>query len=442
MVTFGFAACGDTPIFTEMKTNRLKVVIKGTFESEGISHFADMNVLPVNGALIQDDSVDNVTAGTNDILPTTFMLDIAELRLNGQKFANYRQVIEASLAGDGSAETLFNGTGVVLKNDDPQQGHYDTVHIFLRKMAFDSAMIYQSVGSTMSYEKPAIVVFHENDRNGYDFNQLQVNSYWDSLRFEQLDLLRCFPISIPIIGGLEYNRDFAETVLEIRFVIKNFVKKYEYDYYDTGVFKTAHYYAPSDWLRDVRAGESDIGRNLHAVARAYIPGKTGIISGSGAGANRYVIAIPSSENINDYTISADGNTLRSNNKCDLPQPPSYPGPYIEAILDYYLKYEDYKNIYNTKLQSKTLVATDCWGFDSAAGTPNYTDSWNTYEAEVDNFKIAPYIVIADGSGNYVFNKVAPGNYNVYRATVAPAYGSLFTDGQFVQVGTTVTVTAP
>jgi hypothetical protein len=437
---FGIIGCGDVPIFTEMETNRLKVVIKGTFETEGTSNFTSMPA--VNGVLMQDDSVDDVPAGSNDALPTTFMIDIAELRLEGKKFANYRKTIEASLAGDGSSEPFFNGEGVVLENDDPGEGHYDTVQVYVRKMIFDNAMIYQSAGSSLSYEKPAEVIFHENDRFGFDFNQLQVNSYWDSLRIESGDILRCFPIQVPIIGGLDYDKDNDETVLEIRFVIKNFVKKYEYDYYDSGVFKVAHYYAPSDWLRDVRAGENDIGRNLHAVARAYVPEKTGVISGSGAGNNLYVIAIPETENINDYTISSSGSTLRTNNKCDLPQPPSYPGAYIEAVLDYYLKYEKYKNDYNLKLRSKTLVATDCWGFDSSAGTPNYTDSWNTYESEVENFKIAPYIVLADGSGNYSFNDVAPGRYNVYRATIMPTYGNLFIDGQFVQIGTTVTVTAP
>jgi len=418
IASFLIAGCGDVPIFTEMKTNRLKVVVKGTLEMDGVSNFASMP--SANSASMQDDSVDDVTAGTNDVLPTSFMFDIAELRLDGKKFSNYRRIIEASLAGDKTTEPepFFNGEGVILKNDDPGNGHYNYVEVFIRKMAFDNAMVYQSTGSTLTYEKPAEIIFHEVTRQGFDFNQLQVNSYWDSLRLESGEILRNFPIEVPIIGGLDYSRDNIETVLEIRFVIKNFVKKYEYDYYDTGVFKVTHYYAPSDWLRDVRAGESTIGRNLHAVARAYIPGKTGTITGNGAGANRYVIAIPAGDPITDYTIPNKGSTLRTTKvpNCDLPKPPSDPGAYIEARLDYYLKYENYKYFWNTE-------ATAC------VNLTKYEAEWDAYEAAVENFKIAPYVVVSNGSGSYTFNNVAPGSYDVYVANV-PLYGELFVDGDF------------
>lgn len=435
VIFLSLVGCGDTPVFDEMATNRLTVVIKGTLETEGTSNFTDMNLQDPQASPIEDtNSVDDVplTDGTDDELPTTFMLDIAELRLDKHKFANYRTIIEASLNGDGSAEPFFNGEGIVLKNDDPGEGNYDSVKVYIRKMIFDKAMIYQSTGNTLTYEEPAEVIFHENDVNGFDFNQLQVNSYWDSLRIEGSNTLRNFPLRVPIIGGLDYNKDNEETVLEIRLVIKNFVKKYEYDYYNDGVFKVCHYYALSDWLRDVRAGENDIGGNIHAVARAYVPGKTGVIADSDGSpfANQYIIAIPSGENISDYTISSTGSALRTANVCDLPQGPSYPGEYIEAVLDYYLKYEKYKFDFNDKI-------TSCPDFDT--GTPNYSDEWGSYEAEVENFKIPPYVTYSDGSGNYSFNNVAPGGYDVYSAAV-PAYGELFIDGDFTLIGT-VTVSA-
>jgi len=435
LIFFSFIGCGDTPVFTELSGNRLKVVIKGTFETEDVSHFTAMNGQDPNVSPVEDtNSVDDVTSGSHDVLPETFMLDIAEIRLDGKKFANYRTVIEASLAGGNTKasepEPFFNGDGVILRNDDPGDGTYNTVQLYIRKMVFDNAMIYQSTGSTLTYEKPAEVIFHENDVNGFDFNQLQVNSYWDSLRLEASDTLRIFPLEVPIIGSLVYDKQNEETVLEIRLVIKNFVKKYEYDYYDEGVFKVSHYYALSDWLRDVRAGENDIGRNIHAVARTYVPGKTGIISDTSPGIG-YVIAIPSGDSITDYTISATGSALRTANVCDLPQGPSYPGEYIEAILDYYLKYEKYKFDFNAKIAS-------CPNFET--GTPNYTDEWNSYEAEVDNFKIAPYAIYSDGTGNYIFNNVAQGSYDIYWASV-PAYGELFIDGAFTSLGTVTNLLA-
>lgn len=431
--------CGDTPVFTEMSTNRLKVVMKGTLESEGASNFPAMPA--VNDPLIQDDSVDDVTAGSADVLPENFMFDIAELRLDKHKFSNYRKIIEASLTD--ADDPFFDGTGIILKNDDPGEGNYDTVKVYIRKMVFDNAMIYQSTGNSLTYEEPAEVIFHENDVNGFDFNQLQVNSYWDSLRLEGDETLRNFPLRVPIIGGLDYNKDNEETVLEIRLVIKNFVKKYEYDYYDEGVFKVCHYFALSDWLRDVRAGENDIGQNIHAVARAYVPGKIGKITVTTGVANQYVIAIPSSEAITDYglTVSADSNSdtlfdgedIRFDNACDLPQAPSYPGEYIEAVLDYYLKYENYKVKWNAKVPG------------SCPDLTAYETAWDTYEGTVENFKIAPYVLFAASAGSYTFNDVAPGSYTVWRITYNPAtltnYGQLFRAGSFVQIGSTITVTA-
>ena len=408
-------ACGDTPIFSEMSSNRLRVVIKGTLETEEISHFTNLNSLTANNSAVQDsgnsyDSVDDVVSPGEDALPTTFMFDIAELRLDNEKFANYRQIFEVSLAGDGSSEPFFNGTGVELKNDDPAEDHYDTVKLYIRKMIFDNAMIYQSTGDTLTYEDPAEVIFKENDRKGFDFNQLQVNSYWDSLREESSDYLRNFPLKIPIIGGFEYDKNNKETVLEIRIVIKNFIKKYEYDYYDSGVFKVCHYYAFSDWLRDVRAGESDIGRNIHAVARAYVPGKTGTVTVTAAAGN-YVIAIPSTEPISDYSLTQAGNSIRNLNPCDLPQPPSDPGSYIEAVLDYYLKYEKYKYDWNNIASS---AACDTLS--------EYETAWDTYEAAVENYKIAPYIGYS--TGTVTFSNMAPGSYNFYLAS-KPSYGALF-----------------
>ncbi|HOP31355.1 MAG TPA: hypothetical protein PKZ64_17420, partial [Spirochaetota bacterium] len=265
-------SCGKEPVFTEMSTNRLTIRLKGTFETESTSNFVTMTSQGINASPFQDDSVDEVTAGSNDVKPATLMLDIAEIRLSGKKISNYRQVLEIPLGDD--THPFFSGEGIVLKTDDPGDGYYDSVQFYIRKMVLDNAKVYQSTGSGFVYEKDAEVIFHENTRLGLDINQLMVNSYWDSLRLEQSETIRVFPMVIPIVGGMTYNRENDETVLEIRLVIKNFIKKFEYDYYEDGVYKVCHYYGPSDWLRDVRAGETDIGRNLHGVARSYVTGQT------------------------------------------------------------------------------------------------------------------------------------------------------------------------
>ncbi len=418
-------SCGKDPVFTEMSTNRLTIRLKGTFETGGVSNFASMDSQGVNASPFQDDSVDEVTAGTNDVKPTTLMLDIAEIRLSGKKISNYRQVLEIPI-GD-NTHPFFNGEGIELKTDDPGDGYYDSVQFYIRKMVFDNAKVYQSTGSGFVYEKDSTVIFHENTRNGLDVNQLMVNSYWDSLRLEQSEIIRVFPMVIPIVGGMTYNRENDETVLEIRLVIKNFIKKYEYDYYEDGVYKVCHYYGPSDWLRDVRAGETDIGRNLHGVARSYVEGQTGSISVSPGAGNRYVVAIPSTDDISEYGISATGVSLRTTvGNSDLPLPPSYPGAYIDAVLDYYLKYEKYKNDWNTKATGLTVDL--------------YEAAWDTYEDEVHGdksygLKIPPYIGFSSSGASVFFPDMTPGSYKFYYCEYNPAtttnYGKLFLVSEFI-----------
>ncbi len=118
--------------------------------------------------------------------------------------------------------------------------------------------------------------------NGFNFNLAQVLSYYDSLKMNYGEINRIFPLSIPVEDGFIFNNKEPETVLEIRLVIKNFVKKYEYEYDDVdGNRKLRHFYAVSDWLRTIQKDEpapttdtmGKMGGNLLAVARYYVPGR-------------------------------------------------------------------------------------------------------------------------------------------------------------------------
>ena len=408
-----FVSCGDVPIFTEMHTNRLKVVIKGTFETEEVSSLVDMNLQTANTSPILSGSIvgGEFNESSNPLtetfnLPTTFMFDIAELRLDDEEFANYRQVMEASLAGDGSSEPFFNGTGIVLKNDDPADGYYNYVQVYVRKMIFDEGHVYRKSGSAFEHEDATNVIFNEEYRNGFDFNQFQQSTYVDSLKLNSSEQLKSFPINIPIIGGLQYDKNEKETVLEIRFVVKNFIKKFELPYYDSGVFKVYHFYALSDWLREARPGDRAFGGNILAVARAYVPGKTGKVTVT-ASANEYVIAIPTSEDTGDYDYFMNRlGTAATGSRgfdYDLPQPPIYPGNNIEALLDYYIKYETYKNEWNTKVSSATQ------DFDA------YGLAWISYDNAINKFRIAPYIGYSNGT-SVTFENMAPDEYNFYRVS--------------------------
>lgn len=416
--------CND-PIFTDITSSNLRIIIKGTLENEDIPAWTLFSQ-SINGSSLQDDSVVELTSSSDDSHPTKLMLDIAQIKMNGDEISNYRNVITAGL---NDTEPFFNGTGIELDCDDPKNGKtYDTVQVYIRKMAFDNSKTYIPSSGGYTYLEDTEFVFHEEDTYGFDFNQLQVISYVDSLKDNAGELLSTFPLAVSIPGGFKYDKDADETVLEIRLAIKDLIKKYEYSYYDDGEFRLVHYYGMSDWLRDIYEGEVYTGKNLHGTARAYVAGNTGTVNIT-ATAGNYVIMIPADDPITDYT--ADTSVVKpvlgsSTYKGYFPTEPSDPGDYIEPKIDYYLAYEKYKYDFN-------IAETNCPDLET------YATAWDTYDDGVSGFKIAPFVAYS-ASTSFSFSNVAPGTYNVYQCT-RPSYGELFVDGVFTQVGTTITVTA-
>lgn len=403
------SACGDQALFDELHTNRLKVVIKGTYESN------DPKVWDYS--VIEDtNSIDDHTYAST--FPTRFMIDFAELRLGGKKFANNRETYNAVMD---DLEPFFTD-GIGYSNDDVPNGNYSYVSAYIRKMIFNNAAQFERISGVWTYSQNAETIFAEKTVEGFDFNQLQVNTYYDSLRVEADRVNRIFPLPIPIDGGLNYSKEDDETVLEIRLVVKNFIKKYEYDY-SGGLI---HYFGLSDWLRDVQEDESDIGGNVIAVARAYVPGKTATLAGS-APAGSYVVAIFSENNIADYTLAANawdrGSTL---------SPPKAPvltnSTDIEARLDYYLQYEVYKEDYN----DFAIIVNDETTYES-----DYAVPWEDYNDGLKSFRIPPLVTYSDGA--FTLTDVPVGrDYEVYYWTGAVGSGELpgrTGEGVFQPIGT-------
>ncbi len=403
-------ACGDQALFDELHTNRLKVVIKGTYESN--------NPRPLDDSVIVDpNSVDDFTYGS--FFPTRFMIDFAELRLGGKKFANYRETYNAEVS---DLDPFFN-EGISYSNDDVPDGYYGGVSMYIRKMVFNNADQFEKSGGVWTFSKKAETIFAEKTVEGFDFNQLQVNSYYDSLRLESSRVNRIFPLSIPIDGGLAYSKEDDETVLEIRLVVKNFIKKYEYDY--TGGL--IHYFGLSDWLRDVQADERDIGGNVIAVARSYVPGKTATIIDNGADANSYVVAIYAENDIADYTLTA-GAWDRSGTLSPPKLPVLTDSSDIEARLDYYLQYEVYKEDYN----AFTVIVNDETDYETF-----YAGPWEDYNDRLKSFKIPPIITYTT-TGTFTLENVPVGrSYRIYYWDAAVGAGQLpgrGGSGNFVQIG--------
>ncbi len=424
------AGCGDRPLLTEMGTNRLMVVLKGTYESNSPMPWS----MPGPGeagydTLVLDDSVDDCDVeGPN---PSFLLMDVAELKLVDSKgknyrFANYRQTLAFPFSDQ---EPYFSGLGVVLENDDvpSRKEPYVAVGLYLRKMLMDSAIrFYPSVDGWQSrYEWDS---FDSQEFPSFNFNQFQVHSFYDTLRYEKTYINRVYPLTIPITDldtgnlGFLYNKKPPLTVLEIRMVVKNFVKKYEYGSYPDQV----HYFALSDWLQNVEPDETSIGGNIITTVRSYVPGMTWTIRGSIPVAGRHIIAIPAGADIRLYTLNTDpygtsiGDNVRTNNPCNIPWDPAlYLGPNVSEALDYYLKMEMQRVKWND------LVPGACSSFDS------YIVNWDTFSGEVNgNFKLPPLAVYAEGTTQFSIDNVAPGHYDLYVANVPAEYGRLYEDGEF------------
>jgi len=433
--------CGSESLFESMKDNTLEVRIKGTYASNSPRDWTP----PATAAGFKDlNSVYERDVPGTDPVPTTFRMDIAEMQMadaneeNVAHFANYRQDVVFKLNGSGTGISITNENGIVLENDDVVPGvDYRYIYIYVRKMLVDGAVNYKYGAdgweADPDSDHPGDVnplyydVFFENSIPSLNFNRWQVNTYWDSLQTStySTSVIRTFPIKIPIVGGLIFNRNDSKTVLEVRLVINNFIKKYEKEYSSSGVRKLVQFYAFSDWLRDVHPGENAMAGNVLAVARSYVEGETGTITGNPGGAG-YVIAIPlnavtdkdgvNPSDIANYYREDDERPRNLSADCDFPVTPSLSGSGIEDYLTYYARYENYKSVWQGRFAA-------CDALPAAEVSEDYSTKWNAYRTSADTFRVAPLATYTDGAP-YTIKNVKPGRYKVYRFA-APAYGSLF-----------------
>ena len=438
-------SCGQKALLWEMSTDRMEVMLKGTYESEPNPSYI-WNMPAVNDPLIEDDSVNYKASSiavinTNDTIPTQFMFDIAEMRIVASdgtelKFANFRQTYSVGL---NNSDPFFT-SGILLQTDDITPGKtYTSLKIYFRKTLFNNATQYTSSdgGASWTYVSTSSAIFAENTVNGYDFASSMMNTYWDTLRMEAPYVNRIFPLEIPIAGGFEYSLADNRTVLEVRLLIKNFIKKYEMVTYPDGVMTLTHYWGLSDHLRRVHANELPYG-HIIGVARSYVPATARTTSSiTKTGVNGFIILIPSGAASADYIAQSDSNPssisyansdFRKLNvpNCDLPKPPNNPGSYIGPLMDYYLNYEQYKINYSSKLS--TCYAAGVTGF------AQYQAEWDAYNIEVSKFKLPIAAAYVTAASSVIFYNIKPGIYDAYQSTGAiPTYGMIF-NNPIIQIG--------
>jgi hypothetical protein len=397
---------GDNALFDELSNSRVTVIIKGTFESTTDSSSIKGWDTTVSATQSIDDSVNDMITDTSETFPNTFMVDIAEMRLakedggSDDKVAYDRQVFTAAVS---DTDPFFNGVGVVLDCDDIKPGkRYGMVMLYIRKLIFDNATQWHfDTSGNIEQDDAPEEIFHENDVYGFDFNQLMVNTYYDYLKQNYDDIIRVFPLKIPIDGGLIVNKD-DKVVIEVRLIIKNFIKLYEYNFYNDNGYRAAyHYWAVSDWLRAVEPDDIYMGGNLLGVARVYKKEEVATVSGTTASPG-YVIAIPATDmdgnpqSIADYFLD-DDNPSWTRPSVYEPVAPSFSYSTVEGYLDYYLRYEQYKVEYNT--------------FVDAVNDGSYETLWNSYDGYKHSLRLPP--LVAHSSGSYTLTNVPYGDYLFY-----------------------------
>lgn len=409
IISLSFAGCSGVAFFDNLAGSNITMIIKGTFESTTHTGSIKNWDTAVSASQSIDDSVNDCITDTSEQFPTTFMVDIAEIRLakpdgsDADKVANYRQVFTASVT---DSDPFFNGTGVVLKCDDVKPGkQYGMVKLFIRKLIFDNAtQWYIDANGTVIRDSDPEVIFHEEKVNGFDFNQVLVNTFYDTLKNNDDEINRVFPLDIPIDGGLIVKKG-EKVVLEIRLIIKNFIKLYEYDFWNDNLNRAVyHYWAVSDWLRDVHPDDVYMGGNLLGVARVYKKDAVATVSGNTGSNPGYVIAIPqydmygNEQTITDYFLD-DNNSSWARPEVYEPHKPVLQAPTVEGFLDYYLRYEQYKVDYNA--------------FVDAVNDSSYENEWNSYDGYRRYFVLPPLVAHTNSSNTYTLTNVPYGEYQFY-----------------------------
>jgi hypothetical protein len=238
------------------------------------------------------------------------------------------------------------------------------------------------------------------------------------LRTDRSQINRIFPLRIPISGQLIFGND-RDQVLEVRIIIKNYIKKYEALslYGVTNELKFTYnsflFYNFSDWLWDMQPGDSFMGGNMIAVARSYTPGRTVTIAGNAGAANCYIVAIPATDPISAYEISGGQSPVRPSPAFGSSSPdvnyyplgPTQANSDIEGILDY-----------QVRMRMNYKATND---FVANATSTSYETAWNDYNSKCSTYKVRRVVTWVGAGGTYRLENIPVGSsYKLYRSALS------------------------
>jgi hypothetical protein len=282
------AGCEGEPLLTSFTQSSMKLVYKGTYASNNPRQWWDGET--VEASVLVDDSAENAVPET---LPEFLLLDIAEVRMNNQKFGWNRSYVKTSLSENNA---LLNGKGVEMDCVDLGDGNrYNKLEIYLRKLIYNGAEKFTSSWNVDSSIKEQ---FGNDKLNGYDVLFHYKYSQEDVDDSNSPDNL-VFPFTLKLAETYTHKRDRI-TVVEFRIVLKNNIKYYEYEDSDDDL--RIGFFGPGDYTVNVENGNKYFGGNLIGAVHVYNPQKTLTISGT-APSGTYVVAILESKSIEDYLLT-------------------------------------------------------------------------------------------------------------------------------------------
>ncbi|NMB65077.1 MAG: hypothetical protein GYA16_09460 [Spirochaetes bacterium] len=151
------------------------------------------------------------------------------------------------------------------------------------------------------------------------------------------------------------------------------------------------------------------------MARVYRKDKVATVSGS-TSSSGYVIAISANDvygnpqTIADYFLDDDDPLIWGRPLVYPPAKPSVKVGTVEGLLDYYLRYEQYKIEYND--------------FVDAVDGGSYETLWNNYNDYKWSLRLPPLVAHSNGGG-YTLTNVPYGDYLFYFvADASVLYGTL------------------
>mgnify|MGYP001250118938 CR=1 FL=1 len=280
-------SCDGDPIFSNLDKSDIIIVFKATYSSNNPRNWWG-GTEPAVSALVDD----SATHSTPKALPDKVLIDVAEVRVNNDRFSIKRFFRNAEI---NDSHELFSGKGVTVPTSDLfPDVNYNKVKVFFRKLIYNNSLYYDD---SWEYIGETEEKFANDKIPGYDtIHRLKyIQSDYDEDEDDAENIVYPFVIELPLPFRYKVG---TKTVIEIRVNFKNNVKYYEYADSDEEYYYG--YYSIADSFVNVKEGDFYIGGNMQGGVYIYEPDKTFTIKGT-APAKRYVVAILKDDDIKNYS---------------------------------------------------------------------------------------------------------------------------------------------